>query len=88
MSKEDIIKQGLYCGYPKCCVEFFADVFYNDFPDFDILDMHEEREKEIGEYYHIFTMLYCVPCPKCYSVLVRNIQNAKDYFKIKRLLRR
>ena len=79
MDLEKIIKdRGDYYGYPKCCSDYYADNINEMEP------IQNQRIKQMGDYYDMFVQMYCTPCPKCYSVLLRNYKDIKKIYEVKR----
>lgn len=74
-SKKEEIEAGKYYGYPECCVRYFANTE-------DIKGINLERAEEIGPMYHAYVTMFCVPCPKCYAVLLRNKKQFDNAFSI------
>jgi hypothetical protein len=70
-------ERGIYYGYPECCINFFED------DNKKLEEINKQRLKELGIIYKVFIMLYCVPCPKCYAVLLRNSKSVQKWFEIK-----
>ncbi len=76
-SKEIYKSRGTYYGYPECCVNFFCD--HKD----ELDDINKGRSKELGILYGLFMTMFCVPCPKCYAVLLRKKKETLEDVTIK-----
>ena len=74
-SKTNDLKQGKQFGYPNCCVTYFAN---RD----DLAKINKLRSQQLGSIYNLFLTMYCVPCPKCYNILLRNKEDTLKMFKI------
>lgn len=74
---EGYLEAGTYFGYPKCCVDFFAQ-------DNNLGEMNKNRVMEMGTLYFMFTSMMCIPCDKCYKVLLRRKDYVDAWFEVKR----
>jgi len=76
--EEKVKERGEYFGYPTCCVNYFKD----NLDDMDTINT--ERKRQMGVYYGLFQTLAYTPCPKCYSVILRNLNETKLMYEVKK----
>jgi len=70
---------GIKYGYPECCITFFCDKFD------ELVEIHTKRQQEMNADLYIVSILSrCVPCDKCYSIILRNAEEISRRFTIQR----